>query len=199
MKFKKELLERYPISAYQKCSISSRLKRDQVFSRTSDIVKHLDELYEQSKIDNNDVNLDIYTINSIGELMVQFLRECISTLNDKKSIESFFDSIAYGKTCIESMQLNFAAGEKVNECIKEELISFSDKCFKYATGFDSDKFTVDTINAFTNIAISYYKILAQLYRIASNRSGDEYFCYMYGIYKELETITIEEAEAAHII
>lgn len=199
MRFKKELLERYPISAYQKCSISSRLKRDQVFCRTSDIVKHLDELYDQSKIYNNDVNLDIYTINSIGELMVQFLRECISTLNDKKSIESFFDSIAYGKTCIESMQLNFASGEKVNECIKEELISFSDKCFKYATEFDSDKFTVDTINAFTNIAISYYKILAQLYRIASNRSGYEYFCYMYWVYKELEIVTIEEAEAAHII
>lgn len=206
MNYVKGLLVRYiDFNSFKKASIYDRLRCAPLFSNTNAIIKHLDEVNRESKFMSEQsiepsINVDLYKINLIDELMISFFRDCIQKIHDERGDDNLVGlNIIVSKGLISTVNVEIANGENVNEMIKEEIGRFADLCVSYITKFDPEDIGI-VKNAFVEISQTYYKIMEALYRIASikNRS-DKYFWTMISVYNHLMQINVDKPKRNKVV
>lgn len=206
MNYVKGLLVRYiDFNSYKKASIYDRLRCAPLFSNTNTIIEHLDEVNRESKfmVEQSiepSINVDLYKINLIDELMISFFRDCIQKIHDERGDDNLVGlNIIVSKELISTVNIEIANGENVNEMIKEEIGRFADLCVSYITKFDPEEPGVAK-TAFVEISQTYYKIMEALYHIASikNRS-DKYFWTMIGVYTHLMRVSVDRPKRNKVI
>ena len=207
MNYVKELLVRYiSFNSFKKASIYDRLRCQPLFSGTNAIIEHLDEVNKESKFMAEQsiepsINVDLYKINLIDELMISFFRDCIQKVHDKydDGDKSVGVGIIVSRGLISTVNIEIADGKNVNEMIKDEIGRFADLCISYITNFDSENIGA-TKTAFIEISQTYYKIMEALYHIASikNRS-DKYFWTMIRVYTHLMLVNVDRPEQNKVI
>lgn len=206
MNYVKGLLVRYiDFNSYKKASIYDRLRCVPSFSNTNAIIEHLDEVNRESKFMSEQsiepsINVDLYKINLIDELMISFFRDCIQKIHDERGDDNLVGlNIIVSRGLISTVNIEIANGKNVNEMIKGEVGRFADLCVSYITKFDPEEPGVAKI-AFVEISQTYYKIMEALYHIASikNRS-DKYFWTMIGVYTHLMQINVDKPKRNKVI
>lgn len=206
MNYVKGLLVRYiDFNSYKKASIYDRLRSQPLFSNTNAIIEHLDEVNRESKFMAEQsiepsINVDLYKINLIDELMISFFRDCIQKIHDERGDDNLVGlNIIVSKGLISTVNVEIANGENVNEMIKEEIGRFADLCVSYITKFDPEDIGI-VKNAFVEISQTYYKIMEALYHIASikNRS-DKYFWTMISVYNHLMQINVDKPKRNKVV
>ena len=206
MNYVKGLLMRYiDFNSYKKASIYDRLRCVPLVSNTNAIIEHLDEVNRESKfiVEQSiepSINVDLYKINLIDELMISFFRDCIQKIHDERGDDNLVGlNIIVSKRLISTVNIEIANGKNVNETIKNEIGRFADLCVSYIMKFDPEEPDVAK-TAFVEISQTYYKIMEALYRIASikNRS-DKYFWTMIGVYTHLMRINVDKPKRNKVI
>ena len=206
MNYVKGLLVRYiDFNSFKKASIYDRLRCAPLFSNTNAIIEHLDEVNRESKFMSEQsiepsINVDLYKINLIDELMISFFRDCIQKIHDERGDDNLVGlNIIVSKGLISTVNIEIANGKNVNEMIKDEVGRFADLCVSYITKFDPED-TGIVKNVFVEISQTYYKIMEALYHIASikNRS-DKYFWTMIGVYTHLMRVSVDRPKRNKVI
>lgn len=207
MNYVKELLVRYiSFNSFKKASIYDRLRCQPLFSNTNAIIEHLDEVNRESKFMAEQsiepsINVDLYKINLIDELMVSFFRDCIQKVHDKydEGDKSVGIGVVVSRGLISTVNIEIADGENVNQMIKDEIGRFADLCVDYIRRFDPEELG-SLKTAFIEISQTYYKIMEALYHIASikNRS-DKYFWTMIRVYTHLMLVNVDRPEQNKVI
>lgn len=207
MNYVKGLLVRYiDFNSYKKASIYDRLRSQPLFSNTNAIIEHLDEVNRESKFMAEQsiepsINVDLYKINLIDELMMSFFRDCIQKVHERydDNENPVGIDIVVSRGLISTVNVEIANGENVNEMIKEEIGRFADLCVSYITKFDPEDIGI-VKNAFVEISQTYYKIMEALYHIASIRNrSDKYFWTMIGVYTHLMRVSVDKPKRNKVI
>lgn len=208
MRFYKDLLIRYiNFNSYKKASIYDRIKCVPIFSSISEAVKHLDDvnsdaIFRMHRHIEPSINVDLYMINIIDEIMIAFLRECMETIHSKyvnsdDIVDDYYMSL--DQAIIKTMDIRIASGDNVNDLILKEIINFTEECMDYTDNFDSKDYN-GVRYALSNISRIYYNIMESLHIIASVKNRrDDYFRDMVGVYKHLCTLKTDTVETGKVM
>nr|DAN52094.1 MAG TPA: hypothetical protein [Caudoviricetes sp.]DAX86119.1 MAG TPA: hypothetical protein [Caudoviricetes sp.] len=183
MEYLKKLLINHNYTGYKKLNVYDRLRSDRVFDSLYSAIKHFEEVnteIERIKVEDirSTIDIDLYTINCLDELMIEILHSAIATVNDKfktynyrEETSKFLPSLSY--RLIPTIKCNFADGYAVNQMIIDSIDHFAHMCEEYVGLFESGN-NIAIWRQFNELSLYYYQVMKSIYDIKNNKLPTAY-------------------------